>query len=104
MLQPYRVLHKLFHKDAVLADNASPLFRVAPYILFGCMALAATHRPGAGHRPALRAAADVIALVGLFALARVFFALAAMDIGTAFGTHGRAPRNAGRLAWPSRRC
>ena len=32
--------------------------------------------------------ADVIALVGVFALARVFIALAAMDIGTAFGTLG----------------
>jgi formate hydrogenlyase subunit 4 len=33
-------------------------------------------------------AADVIALVGLFALARVFMALAAMDVGTAFGSMG----------------
>ena len=30
----------------------------------------------------------MIALVGLFALARVFIALAAMDVGTAFGTMG----------------
>jgi formate hydrogenlyase subunit 4 len=33
-------------------------------------------------------AADVIALVGIFALARVFMALAAMDVGTAFGGLG----------------
>ena len=33
-------------------------------------------------------AADVIALVGVFAVARVFISLAAMDIGTAFGTLG----------------
>jgi len=33
-------------------------------------------------------AADVIALVGVFALARVFISLAAMDIGTAFGSMG----------------
>jgi formate hydrogenlyase subunit 4 len=32
--------------------------------------------------------ADAIALVGLFATARVFMALAAMDIGTAFGSLG----------------
>ncbi|NJM34772.1 MAG: hypothetical protein HC850_08735 [Rhodomicrobium sp.] len=31
-------------------------------------------------------AADAIALVGLFALARIFISLAAMDVGTAFGT------------------
>ena len=34
VLQPYRNLVKLFFKDAVLADNASPLFRATPYILF----------------------------------------------------------------------
>jgi formate hydrogenlyase subunit 4 len=38
--QPYRVLNKLFHKDAVVAHDASPLFRATPYILFGCMWLA----------------------------------------------------------------
>ena len=37
VLQPYRNLIKLFHKDAVLAHNASPLFRAVPYILFTCM-------------------------------------------------------------------
>jgi formate hydrogenlyase subunit 4 len=36
----------------------------------------------------LSAAVDVIALVGIFAMARVFIALAAMDIGTSFGTLG----------------
>src|SRR5438477_74701 len=36
----------------------------------------------------LAPAADAIALVGLFALARLFISLAAMDIGTSFGTMG----------------
>jgi formate hydrogenlyase subunit 4 len=36
----------------------------------------------------ISAAADVIALVGIFALARIFMALAAMDVGTAFGSMG----------------
>ena len=40
LLQPYRMLHKLFNKESVLAEHASPLFRGAPYIVFGCMALA----------------------------------------------------------------
>ena len=30
LLQPYRVLHKLFNKESVVADHASPLFRAAP--------------------------------------------------------------------------
>ncbi len=88
VLQPYRVLHKLFHKDAVLADNASSLFRTAPYIQFACMVLVASIVPMVATDLPFAAAADVIALVGLFALARLFAALAAMDIGTAFGSMG----------------
>ncbi len=88
VLQPYRVLHKLFHKDAVLADNASSLFRTAPYVQFACMVLVASIVPMVATDLPFAAAADVIALVGLFALARLFAALAAMDIGTAFGSMG----------------
>ncbi len=86
--QPYRVLHKLFHKDAVIAHNASWLFRITPYIVFGCMWLAAAIIPIIAVDLPFSHAADVIALVGVFALARMFIALAAMDIGTAFGTLG----------------
>jgi formate hydrogenlyase subunit 4 len=50
----------------------------------------------------LAPAADAIALVGLFALARVFISLAAMDIGTAFGTLGaRREMLVGFLAEPA---
>jgi formate hydrogenlyase subunit 4 len=86
--QPYRTLKKLFHKDAVIAHNASPLFRFAPYMVFACMALAAGLVPTIANDLPLSPAADAIALVGVFALARVFLALAAMDIGTSFGTLG----------------
>ncbi len=88
LLQPYRVLRKLFHKDAVLAHNASSLFRTAPYLIFGCMVLAASIVPVVETNLPFALAADAIALVGIFALARVFMALAAMDIGTAFGSLG----------------
>jgi formate hydrogenlyase subunit 4 len=47
-------------------------------------------------------AADIIALVGVFALARVFSALAAMDIGTSFGGLGaRREMLIGFLAEPA---
>ena len=102
LLQPYRTLHKLFHKDSVLAANASPLFRVAPYVVFGCMALACGIVPTLSTNLPLSPAADAIALVGLFALARVFISLAAMDIGTAFGTLGaRREMLVGFLAEPA---
>jgi len=88
VLQPYRVLAKLFQKDVVLAHGASPLFRSAPYIQFGCMTLVASIVPVIETNLLFAPAADVIALVGIFALARIFSALAAMDIGTAFGSLG----------------
>lgn len=102
LVQPYQVLHKLFNKDSVLADNASSLFRAAPYIVFGCMALASAIVPTLSTDLPLSPAADAIALVGLFALARVFISLAAMDVGTAFGTLGaRREMFIGFLAEPA---
>ena len=50
----------------------------------------------------MNAAADAIALVGLLALARLFIALAGMDIGTAFGSLGaRREMLVGFLAEPA---
>jgi formate hydrogenlyase subunit 4 len=102
LLQPYRVLAKLFRKEVVLAHNASPLFRGAPYLIFGCLALAAAIVPTLGTDLPLGAAADAIALVGLLALARMFVALAGMDVGTAFGSLGaRREMMVGFLAEPA---
>jgi len=88
LLLPYRTLHKLFHKESIVAEHASPLFRATPYLVFGAMVLACGIVPSLSTDLLLAPAADAIALVGLFALARVFMSLAAMDIGTAFGTLG----------------
>jgi formate hydrogenlyase subunit 4 len=102
VLLPYRNIRKLFHKDAVIAENASSFFRIAPYVVFGTMVLAAAIIPSMGTRLPLTSAADAIALVGLLATARVFIALAAMDIGTAFGTLGaRREMMVGFLAEPA---
>ena len=102
LLLPYRTLAKLFEKEVVLAHTASPLFRFAPYLIFGCLALAAAIVPTLGTDLPLNAAADAIALVGLLALARLFIALAGMDIGTAFGTLGaRREMLVGFLAEPA---
>ncbi len=99
---PYRGIRKLFFKDATIAQNASALFRVAPYVVFGTMVVAAAIIPSMGTRLPLTTAADAIALVGLLATARVFMSLAAMDIGTAFGTlGGRREMMIGFLAEPA---
>ena len=86
--QCYRDLAKLFAKQPVLAEQASWLFRTAPYVIFAATALAAAIVPVILIATPLTAAADVIALVALLALARFFTALAATDVGTAFGGMG----------------
>lgn len=100
--QPYRMLRKLFDKDVALASTASPLFRMTPYIFFGTMVLAAAIIPSLATDLPFAHAADAIALIGLFATSRVFLSLAAMDIGTAFGTMGaRREMMVGFLAEPA---
>ncbi|MFZ2854746.1 MAG: NADH-quinone oxidoreductase subunit H [Rhodocyclaceae bacterium] len=102
LLLPYYTLVKLFNKDVLLAHNASSLFRSAPYIIFACVALAAAIVPTLSTDLIFSSAADAIALVGLFALARVFIALAGMDVGTSFGSLGaRREMLIGFLAEPA---
>ena len=102
LLLPFYTLHKLFWKETVVAHDASPVFRLAPYIVFACMLLATMIIPTLSTNLPLAPAADAIALVGLFALARLFISLAAMDIGTSFGGLGaRREMLIGFLAEPA---
>jgi len=88
LLQPYRDLRKLFGKQVLLSHNASPLFRIVPYVIAGATLLAAAVVPLLAVNLPTAAIADVIVLAGFFALARFFLALAGMDVGTAFGGMG----------------
>jgi formate hydrogenlyase subunit 4 len=45
LLQPYRDLWRLMRKEAVLAENASWLFRAAPYLIFAATWVAAALAP-----------------------------------------------------------
>ena len=88
LLQPYRDLIRLMRKDVVLADGASWLFRVIPYIVFAATWVAASLVPTFGTELLFSWAADLIALIALLSSARFFLALAGMDAGTAFGGIG----------------
>ncbi len=102
LTQPYRMLRKLFHKEVALAADATLLFRITPYVLFGSMVLAAAIIPSIATDLPFARVADAIALIGIFATARVFQSLAAMDIGTAFGSMGaRREMMVGFLAEPA---
>src|SRR5450432_1631428 len=86
--QPYRDLVRLLRKDAVLASNASWLFRVTPYLVFTTLWLAVSLVPSLTSDLALGPAADLIALTALLGSARFFTALAGLDVGTSFGGIG----------------
>jgi formate hydrogenlyase subunit 4 len=88
LIQPYRDLIRLLKKDVVLAENASWLFRVTPYLVFTAIWVAAVLLPTFTTALVLTATADLIALVALLASARFFLALAGMDVGTSFGGLG----------------
>lgn len=87
-IQPYRDLLKLIRKDAVLADNASWLFRVAPYLIFSTTWVATALVPTFARGLLFSWSADLIAITALLGSARFFLSLAAMDIGTSFGGLG----------------
>ncbi|MGA2125813.1 MAG: NADH-quinone oxidoreductase subunit H [Xanthobacteraceae bacterium] len=86
--QPYVDLWKLLHKEAVVAANASWLYRVAPYLLFAVTWVAAALIPTYSTDLLFSWSADLIAIVALLGTARFVLALAGMDVGTAFGGIG----------------
>jgi formate hydrogenlyase subunit 4 len=88
LLQPYLDLWKLMHKEAVLAHNASWLYRVAPYLIFAATWVAAALVPSYATGLLFSWSADLIAIVALLGTARFTLALAGMDVGTAFGGIG----------------
>jgi formate hydrogenlyase subunit 4 len=88
MIQPYRDLLKLLRKEAVLADNASWVFRVAPYVIFATTWVAAALVPTFATGLVFSSAADLIAIVALLGSARFMLALAGLDVGTSFGGIG----------------
>lgn len=88
VIQPYRDLSRLLRKEAVVAENASWLFRMAPYLIFAATWVAASVIPTFATGLIFSWTVDLIAIVGLLGSARFFLALAGMDVGTSFGGIG----------------
>jgi formate hydrogenlyase subunit 4 len=88
LMQPYRDLRRLLGKEVVLADNASWLFRVAPYMIFAVTWVAASLIPTFATGLLFSWSGDLIAITALLGSARFMQALAGMDIGTSFGGIG----------------
>ena len=88
LIQPYLDLVRLMRKEVVLAENASWLFRVIPYLVFAATWVAASLAPTFGAGLLFSWSADLIAIIALLGSARFFLALAGMDVGTSFGGIG----------------
>ena len=88
LLQPYRDLIRLMRKEVVLAESASWLFRVIPYIIFAGIWVAASLVPTFRSGLLFSWSADLIAIIALLGSARFFLALAGLDVGTSFGGIG----------------
>ena len=88
VIQPYRDLLRLLRKEVVLAENASWLFRMSPYLIFAMTWVAAAIIPTFATGLIFSWTADLIAIIALLGSARFFLALAGMDVGTSFGGLG----------------
>jgi formate hydrogenlyase subunit 4 len=88
VIQPYRDLARLLRKESVVAETASWLFRVAPYMIFACIWVAAALVPTFAAGLIFSWSADLIAIVALLGSARFLLALAGLDVGTSFGGIG----------------
>jgi len=88
ILQPYRDFLRLLRKEVVLAETASWLFRIAPYLIFAATWVAAALVPTFAKGLLFSWSADLIAIIALLGSARFFLALAGMDVGTSFGGIG----------------
>src|SRR5260370_3086490 len=88
LLQPYRDLLKLVRKGAVYSQTATWVFRAAPVVGLASMICAIALLPF-GAFPALAPfAGDFVIVAYLFALARFFTVLAALDTGSSFEAMG----------------
>src|SRR6476646_8179592 len=84
--QPYRDLWRLLRKEAVVAETASWLFRVAPYLTFAAIWLGAALIPAFSTDLLLGPSVDLIVLVALLGGPRIFKTKTRLDIGTSFAS------------------
>ncbi|MDD2766622.1 MAG: NADH-quinone oxidoreductase subunit H [Candidatus Moranbacteria bacterium] len=88
IVQPYRDLWKLFHKDERVSRDASWIFFVAPFIVFTVTIFVGWNIPLFSLVSGLSLTSDALVIVYALALGTFFLALSGMDIGGAFGGFG----------------
>jgi formate hydrogenlyase subunit 4 len=89
IFQPYRDLWKLFHKDEVVSEETTWIFRVTPYLVFVIPLFVTTLIPVLTDYPlAFAFMGDMLAGGFFLGLAGFFAALAAVDTGNPYGPMG----------------
>ena len=102
IFQPYRDLWKLFHKDEIVSEESSWIFRFTPYVVFITPVFVTLLIPALTNYPLFFAfMGDMIAAGFVFALGGFFATLAAIDTGNPYGPVGASrTRMVGFLAEP----
>ncbi|MDO8509695.1 MAG: NADH-quinone oxidoreductase subunit H, partial [bacterium] len=88
IIQPYFDLRKLFNKNEVISEDASWIFRFAPYLIFAVTLIVGASIPLFTTILANTFLSDFLVIVYLIALSTFFLALAGIDVGSAFGGFG----------------
>lgn len=86
--QPYYNLEKLFSKHEVISEQASWIFRVAPFIVLGSSLFALFLVPAFIIKSPVQYLGGLLLLIFVLALGRFFLALAGLDTGSSFGGMG----------------
>jgi len=102
IVQPYRDLWKLFHKDEIVSEDSSWIFRFTPYIVFVAPVFVALLIPVLTDYPLFFAfMGDMLGGGFVLALGGFFATLAAVDTANPYGPMGASrTRMVGFLAEP----
>lgn len=88
IFQPYRDLWKLLHKDEVISEDASWIFRFSPYLIFAITLVLGASIPIITAIFSSTVLSDLLTIIYLIALGTFFLALSGLDTGNAFGGFG----------------
>ena len=95
VLHPYRDLGKLLRKGSAISDQASWVFRITPFVTFGCYLTVSVIVPVITNSPLpLAFLADLIGGAFVLALAGFMTSLAGLDTASPYGGLG-----ASRASW-----
>lgn len=88
LLQNYRDLAKLMKRQEVISEQSGWIFRLTPYVMIASMLLVAALLPVFTVQSPYGWAGDLILVIYLYALSRMFCSLSGLDTGSTFGGIG----------------